>query len=164
MSETSTNWEVGPTLRAMMRNKIGAVLIALQIAVTMAVVVNAAAIIVDRRAAMNRPTVGKRAAVSGPTEARILAVFMRRFIRLQELKPSLDVSLRHDNDHWVIASSRRHLPATALRVKPRESSARGSRIGVDHNQKLRVLLGPNRHEFFRELCTHPLLAGLSAMR
>lgn len=56
MSATSTNWEVGPTLRAMMRNKIGAALIALQIAVTMAVVVNAAAIIVDRQAAMNRPT------------------------------------------------------------------------------------------------------------
>ena len=56
MSETSANWELGPTLRCMMRNKIGAALIALQIAVTMAVVVNAAAIIAERRAAMNRPS------------------------------------------------------------------------------------------------------------
>ena len=55
MSEAATNWEIGPTLRAMLRNKIGACLIALQIAVTMAVVVNAAAIIADRRAAMDRP-------------------------------------------------------------------------------------------------------------
>ena len=51
-----SNWEIGPTLRAMMRNKIGAALIALQIAVTMTVVVNAASIIAERRAAMNRPS------------------------------------------------------------------------------------------------------------
>jgi len=36
--------EIGPIWRAMMRNKTGAILIALQIAVTMAIMVNAVSI------------------------------------------------------------------------------------------------------------------------
>jgi putative ABC transport system permease protein len=48
--------EFGPILRAMFQNKTGAVLIALQIAVTMTVVVNAWVVIEDRLRQMERPS------------------------------------------------------------------------------------------------------------
>ena len=51
---TSTNWEIGPIFRAMLRNKVGAVLIALQIAVTMTIIVNSVYIIVERNKEMQR--------------------------------------------------------------------------------------------------------------
>ena len=46
--------EIGPILRAMMRNKVGALLIAIQIAVTMTIIVNAIFIINERSALMGR--------------------------------------------------------------------------------------------------------------
>ncbi len=49
-----SQWEIGPILRALMRNKVGAVLIAIQIAVTMTIVVNAISIISERAANMDR--------------------------------------------------------------------------------------------------------------
>jgi putative ABC transport system permease protein len=51
---TSINWEIGPIFRAMLRNKVGAVLIALQIAVTMTIIVNSVYIIVERSKEMQR--------------------------------------------------------------------------------------------------------------
>lgn len=48
--------ELGPIWRAMMRNKTGAILIALQIAVTMAIMVNAISIMQERGRMMARPT------------------------------------------------------------------------------------------------------------
>ena len=48
--------ETGPIVRAMLRNKSGYILIALQIAVTMAIMVNALAIIQERAALMARPS------------------------------------------------------------------------------------------------------------
>lgn len=48
--------EFGPIWRAMMRNKTGAILIALQIAVTMAIMVNAISIMQERGRMMARPT------------------------------------------------------------------------------------------------------------
>jgi putative ABC transport system permease protein len=48
--------EIGPIWRAMMRNKTGAILIALQIAVTMAIMVNAISIIQERGRMMTRPS------------------------------------------------------------------------------------------------------------
>ena len=48
--------EIGPIWRAMMRNKTGAILIALQIAVTMAIMVNAISIMQERGRLMSRPT------------------------------------------------------------------------------------------------------------
>ena len=48
--------EIGPILRAMTRNKIGAILIALQIAFTMTVVVNAYFMIEERLRLMDRPS------------------------------------------------------------------------------------------------------------
>lgn len=48
--------ELGPIWRAMMRNKTGAILIALQIAVTMAIMVNAVSIIQERSRLMARPS------------------------------------------------------------------------------------------------------------
>lgn len=48
--------ELGPIWRALMRNKIGAILIALQIAVTMAIMVNAVSIIQERARLMARPS------------------------------------------------------------------------------------------------------------
>ncbi|MFT4748063.1 MAG: putative ABC transport system permease protein, partial [Congregibacter sp.] len=58
MSNTHTslsiNWEIGPIFRAMLRNKVGAILIALQIAVTMTIIVNSVYIIVERSKEMQR--------------------------------------------------------------------------------------------------------------
>ncbi len=48
--------EIGPIWRAMMRNKTGAILIALQIAVTMAIMVNAISIMQERARVMARPS------------------------------------------------------------------------------------------------------------
>ena len=48
--------EIGPIVRAMSRNKAGYVLIALQIAVTMAIMINAIAIIQERSTLMARPS------------------------------------------------------------------------------------------------------------
>ena len=48
--------EIGPIWRAMMRNKTGAILIALQIAVTMAIMVNAISIMQERNRMMARPS------------------------------------------------------------------------------------------------------------
>jgi len=48
--------EIGPIWRALMRNRTGAVLIALQIAVTMAIIVNAVSIIQERSRVMARPS------------------------------------------------------------------------------------------------------------
>ncbi|WJG10913.1 FtsX-like permease family protein [Aliiglaciecola sp. LCG003] len=49
-----SNWEIGPIFRALMRNKVGAVLIAIQIAVTMTIVVNSIFIILQRSALIER--------------------------------------------------------------------------------------------------------------
>ncbi len=49
-----SNLELGPIMRALLRNKVGAILIALQIAVTMTIIVNAVFIIVERQAMMQR--------------------------------------------------------------------------------------------------------------
>jgi len=48
--------EIGPIWRSMMRNKTGAILIALQIAVTMAIMVNAVSIMQERTRMMSRPS------------------------------------------------------------------------------------------------------------
>jgi putative ABC transport system permease protein len=48
--------EIGPIWRAMMRNRTGAILIALQIAVTMAIMVNAISIMQERARVMARPS------------------------------------------------------------------------------------------------------------
>lgn len=48
--------EIGPIWRAMMRNKTGAILIALQIAVTMAIMVNAVSIMQEKSRMMARPS------------------------------------------------------------------------------------------------------------
>lgn len=48
------NLEIGPIFRAMMRNKVGAVLIMLQIAVTMTIIANGFSIIQERKALMAR--------------------------------------------------------------------------------------------------------------
>lgn len=47
-------FEIGPIFRALMRNKVGAVLIAIQIAITMTIIVNAVFIIYERSQKMQR--------------------------------------------------------------------------------------------------------------
>lgn len=49
-----TQWEIGPILRALTRNKVGALLIAVQIAVTMTIIVNSIFIIQERSGLMDR--------------------------------------------------------------------------------------------------------------
>lgn len=58
--------ELGPIWRAMLRNKTGAILIALQVAVTMAIMVNSISIIQERARMMARP--------SGIDEANIFSI------------------------------------------------------------------------------------------
>lgn len=58
--------QIGPIWRALMRNKTGAILIALQVAVTMAIMVNAISIIQSRSESMARP--------SGVDEANIFHI------------------------------------------------------------------------------------------
>ena len=58
--------EIGPIWRALLRNKTGAILIALQIAVTMAIMVNAVSIMQERSRIMARP--------SGIDEANIFTI------------------------------------------------------------------------------------------
>ena len=48
--------EFGPIWRAILRNKTGAILIALQMAVTMAIMVNAISIMQERNSMMARPS------------------------------------------------------------------------------------------------------------
>jgi len=48
--------ELGPMLRALMRNKIGALLIALQIALTLTIMINAIFMMIERSAQMARPS------------------------------------------------------------------------------------------------------------
>ncbi|HEY2591760.1 MAG TPA: FtsX-like permease family protein [Steroidobacteraceae bacterium] len=50
------NWNIRPTLSAILRNKTGPLLVALQIAIALAVVVNAVYILEQRIEKMNRPT------------------------------------------------------------------------------------------------------------
>ncbi|MEP4892051.1 MAG: FtsX-like permease family protein [Aliiglaciecola sp.] len=51
---SSNQWEIGPIFRALMRNKVGAILIAIQIAVTMTIVVNSIFIILERAQRIER--------------------------------------------------------------------------------------------------------------
>jgi putative ABC transport system permease protein len=46
--------EIGPIFRALMRNKVGAILIAIQIAITMTIIVNSVFIIYERSQLMKR--------------------------------------------------------------------------------------------------------------
>ena len=50
----TSEWEIGPIIRALMLNKMGALLIALQIAVTMAIVVNSIFIVIQRAELIKR--------------------------------------------------------------------------------------------------------------
>jgi len=65
--------EIGPIWRAMMRNKTGAILIALQIAVTMAIMVNAVSIMQEKSRMMSRP--------SGLDEHNIFSILSQGFTK-----------------------------------------------------------------------------------
>jgi putative ABC transport system permease protein len=65
--------EIGPIWRAMMRNKTGAILIALQMAVTMAIMVNAISIMQEKGRMMSRP--------SGLDEHNIFAITSQGFAK-----------------------------------------------------------------------------------
>jgi putative ABC transport system permease protein len=58
--------EIGPIIRALLRNRLGVILIAAQIAFTLTVIVNAVHIIVDRAERMARP--------SGVDEANLFVI------------------------------------------------------------------------------------------
>ena len=77
---------LGPIWRAMLRNKTGAILIALQMAVTMAIMVNAVSIIQERSRAIDRPT--------GVDEANIFHVlsggYTETFNERQTIEQDLD--------------------------------------------------------------------------
>ncbi|MEM7503121.1 MAG: FtsX-like permease family protein [Pseudomonadota bacterium] len=78
--------EIGPILRAMLRNKPGYILIALQIALTMTIMVNAVAIIQERSALMARP--------SGVDEQNIFYLSSLAFRPDEDLRTLIDGDLR----------------------------------------------------------------------
>ncbi|MGH8217067.1 MAG: ABC transporter permease [Steroidobacteraceae bacterium] len=65
------NWNIRPTLMAVLRNATGPLLVALQIAVALAVIVNAVYIVQQRMAKMSRPT--------GIDDADLFQVYTRGF-------------------------------------------------------------------------------------
>ena len=135
MSETSTNWELGPTLRCMMRNKIGAALIALQIAVTMAVVVNAAAIIGERRAAMNRP--------SGLIEDELFHISVRGYT------PNFNALAALEDDLALLRQTPGVVAATPVNTVPMSQSgqSRGlsTQTGPDHEMRSAAVYFVDHH-------------------
>ena len=78
--------EIGPIFRAMLRNKAGFALIALQIAVTMAIMVNAIAIIQERSRLMARP--------SGVDEANVFYLTNMNFNPDTDLRVMIEEDLR----------------------------------------------------------------------
>ena len=86
--------EIGPIFRAMLRNKAGFVLIGLQIAVTMAIMVNAVAIIQERTGLMARP--------SGTDEANVF--------HLQSLAFDPDTDLALETADHLITNQRGRYP------------------------------------------------------
>lgn len=77
--------ELGPIWRAILRNKSSYSLIALQIAVTMAIMVNAIAIIQERSAQVGRP--------SGVDEANIITLRSVSFLPDADMRPMIDEDL-----------------------------------------------------------------------
>lgn len=77
--------ELGPIWRALTRNKAGSVLIGLQIAVTMAIMVNAVAIIQERTRDMGRP--------SGTDEANIFTLSSTAFVPDVDMRSLIDEDL-----------------------------------------------------------------------
>ncbi len=78
--------EIGPIFRAMLRNKPGYILIALQIALTMTIMVNAVAIIQERSALMARP--------SGVDEQNVFYLSSLAFRPDEDLRTLIDDDLR----------------------------------------------------------------------
>src|SRR5690606_3023170 len=96
--------EIGPIWRALMRNKTAYVLIALQIAVTMAIMVNAVGIIQERSRLMSRP--------SGDDEANIF------YIRSSGFTVDFDVRASVRDDLELLRSVPGVVDATASNTVP----------------------------------------------
>jgi putative ABC transport system permease protein len=77
--------ELGPIWRALTRNKAGSVLIGLQIAVTMAIMINAVAIMQERTRDMGRP--------SGTDEANIITLSSTAFVPDVDMRSLIDEDL-----------------------------------------------------------------------
>lgn len=94
--------EFGPIWRAMLKNKAGFVLIALQIAVTMTIIVNAVGIIQERRSALGRD--------SGLDEANTFAIVSVAFDEDEEankalIDADLDLIRNHPGVHSAVATN-----------------------------------------------------------
>ena len=100
--------DIGPILRALTRNKIGAVLIALQIALTMAVVVNAWTMIEERLRLMSRP--------SGLAEDELFHIATAGFTKDFNGKVSVD------NDLAMLRQTPGVVDAVAINTVPLSSS------------------------------------------
>ncbi len=82
---TAMNLNIRPILSALLRNRTGAVLVALQIAVTLAILVNATYIVKQRIDAMNRP--------SGVDEANLFAIDAAGFTARYDYSSSVQEDL-----------------------------------------------------------------------
>src|SRR5579862_5395840 len=81
------SYHVPPILSALLRNRTGAVLVALQIAIALAVLVNALYIVVQRAEKMRRPT--------GIDVDNVLVISSKGFTERFQQVPSLQEDLRY---------------------------------------------------------------------
>lgn len=112
-----TNYELGPIFRAALRNKTGAILIALQIAVTMTVVVNSAYMVGERLGLVDRP--------SGLAEAEI---FHLQSVAFDE---SQNGQVRMLEDLELLRSTAGVVDAVAVNAIPLSGSGWSSGLRVE---------------------------------
>jgi putative ABC transport system permease protein len=106
--------EIGPIFRALTRNKLGALLIALQIALTMAIVTNAAFIIQDRAERIARP--------SGVDEANTAIFYTTLF------DPNVDQRQLYRDDLDALRAIPGVVAATTTNSTPASGSGWGNSI------------------------------------
>lgn len=85
MKILTRNWHLGPILRTLIRNRFSAILIALQCALTLAIVINAVFIIGGRIAKIHRPT--------GMDDTNLISVISVGFVENFNPKTTIDTDL-----------------------------------------------------------------------
>jgi len=125
--------ELGPILRAIMRKKVGVVLLVAEIAVTMAIVLNCLNLVIDNRARMTIP--------SGLDEENILAVTLRSYGEAFEDDEFFDQV--QQQDLALIRSQPGVIAATAIRPWPLQgggSSTQRKVVGASNETLVRTPL------------------------
>jgi putative ABC transport system permease protein len=112
--------DIGPIFRSLLRSKLGAILIVLQIALTMAIITNAAFIVQQRAEHMSKPT--------GLDEANTASFVTNVF------DSSLDQKQLYSDDLEAIRAMPGVLAATSTQSLPASGSGWGSSLYTDPEQ------------------------------